>query len=145
VGLVLAGARSAHAQGDEIQVYDGGLTAPGVFNLSWHNNFTPDGEKTPAFLGAITSHHSFNGVSEWAHGVNAWFEAGLYLPLYSHDARIGWKLDGLKLRTLFAVPHAAERAFVYGVNVEYGVNATHWDEKRLKLLIARDLNRSKRP
>jgi hypothetical protein len=121
---------AAFAQGDEIQVYDGGLAAPGVFNLTWHNNFTPDGSKAPEFPGAITSNKSFNGVTEWAYGVNNWFEAGLYLPLYSHDNHLGWKVDGFKLRTLFAVPNAAERTFVYGVNIEYSYNAKYWDTKR---------------
>jgi len=73
----------ARAQSDEIQVYDGGLARTGVFNLTWHNNFTPDGARTPEFPGAITSNKSWNGVPEWAYGVNNWFEAGLYMPLYS--------------------------------------------------------------
>src|SRR5215813_10724969 len=109
----------AFAQGDEIQVYTGELAPIGVFNLTWHNNFTPNGIKEPAFPGAVTSNHSFNGVSEWAYGVTRWFEAGLYLPLYSHDNRLGWEIDGFKLRTLFALPNAAERTFVFGVNLEY--------------------------
>jgi hypothetical protein len=111
-------------------VYDGGLAAPGVLNLTWHNNFTPDGIKTPSFPGAITSNKSLNGVPEWAYGVTDWFEAGLYMPLYSRDDRLGWKVDGFKLRTLFAVPNAADRMFAYGVNVEYSYNAKHWDQKR---------------
>lgn len=124
-------ARAARAQGDEIQVYDGGLAPVGVFNLTVHNNYTPDGLKTPAFPGAVTSHHSFNGVAEWAYGVTRWFEAGLYLPLYSHDEALGWKVDGFKLRTLFAVPDAASRRFFYGANFEFSVNQDHWDDKRI--------------
>ena len=50
LALVLAAAPEiAFAQADEIQVYDGGLAAPGVFNLTLHNNFTPKGIKDPAF------------------------------------------------------------------------------------------------
>jgi len=120
----------ASAQGDEIQVYDGGLAPVGVFNLTWHNNYTPDGIKTPEFPGAVTSNKSFNGVTEWAYGVTNWFEAGLYMPLYSHDDTLGWKVDGFKLRTLFAVPNGDTRKFVYGVNVEYSYNAKYWDNKR---------------
>src|SRR5580693_3128141 len=85
------------AQTDEIQVYDANIAAVGVFNLTWHNNFTPSGINTPAFPGAVTANHSFNGVPEWAYGVTPWFEAGLYLPLYSHDESLGWTLDGFKL------------------------------------------------
>lgn len=120
----------AHAQGDEIQVYDGGLAPVGVFNLTVHNNFTPKGIDTPEFPGAVTSNHSLNGVPEWAYGVTPWFEAGLYMPLYSNDRTLGWTLDGFKLRTLFAVPNAAERTFFYGANFEFSINSKHWDPNR---------------
>ena len=119
------------AQGDEIQVYDGGLADVGTFNLTWHNNFTPKGVKAPAFPGAVVADQSFNGVTEWAYGVTPWFEAGLYLPLYSHDTHLGWTVDGFKLRTLFAVPHADDRRFFYGANFEFSVNSSHWDEHRV--------------
>lgn len=120
----------ARAQADEIQVYDGGLAPVGVFNLTVHNNYTPDGIKEPAFEGGVTSHHSFNGVPEWAYGVTRWFEAGLYLPLYTHDESLGWKIDGFKLRSLFAVPDADSRRFFYGANFEFSINADHWADKR---------------
>jgi len=121
---------AAFAQGDEIQVYDGGLAPVGTFNLTVHNNFTPKGIKTPAFPGAIISHHSLNGVPEWALGVTDWFEAGLYLPLYSIDSVQNAKINGFKLRALFAVPKADERTFFYGANFEFSINAKHWDERR---------------
>ena len=118
------------AQTDEIQVYDGGLAAPGIFNLTWHNNFTPRGITTPAFGGAVVADRSWNGVPEWAYGVTRWFEAGLYLPLYTHDKHAGWGLDGFKLRTLFAVPNADDRTFFYGSNFEFSYNARRWDDRR---------------
>ena len=117
----------AWAQSDEIQVYTGELAPVGVFNLTWHNNYTPSGIKTPAFPGSIISDQSLNGTTEWALGVTDWFEAGLYLPLYSIDKNRGGTFDGWKLRTLFAVPDAANRTFVYGVNFEFSFNAKHWD------------------
>ena len=123
----------ASAQTDEVQVYDGGLATPGTLNLTLHNNFTPSGIKEPAFPGAIVSNDSLNGVPEWAYGVTNWFEAGLYLPLYSIDKDRGAVLDGFKLRTLFAVPNADERTFVYGVNFEFSYNARDWDPKRISL------------
>jgi hypothetical protein len=128
--LVCALPGIAWAQGDEIQVYDGGLASVGVFNLTLHNNFTPNGLKTPAFSGAVVSDKSWNGVPEWAYGVTRWFEAGLYLPLYSRDKDMGWGLDGFKLRTLFAVPDGDNRKFVYGANMEFSFNATRWDTTR---------------
>jgi hypothetical protein len=124
----------ASAQTDEIQVYDGGLAAPGTFNLTLHNNFTPAGVTTPAFAGALVADKSLNGVPEWAYGVTQWFEAGLYLPLYSigkRDRQRSAMLNGFKLRLLFAVPHAADRTFFYGVNFEFSYNARHWDATRL--------------
>jgi hypothetical protein len=121
------------AQTDEIQVYDGGLAAPGTFNLTLHDNYTPSGVATPAFPGALVADKSFNGVPEWAYGVTPWFEAGLYLPLYSvgtTNGATGAMLNGFKLRLLFAVPHADDRTFFYGVNFEFSYNAKHWDAKR---------------
>src|SRR5262249_11122859 len=95
-GLLWAG--TAAAQTAEIQVHDGGLAAPGAFNLTLHNNYVADGSTTPAFAGGVTADKSWNGAFEWAYGAAPWFEAGLYLPLYSHDHRQGWGVNGFKLR-----------------------------------------------
>ena len=48
--LALAGygAGRAQAQTDEIQVYNAEIAKPGVFNLTLHDNYTPDGAKSPA-------------------------------------------------------------------------------------------------
>src|SRR5579872_3590990 len=102
---------SARAQTDEIQVYDAQTAAPGVFNLTWHDNYTPRGRSAPAFAGGLTPEHTLNGVPEWAYGVSEWFEAGLYLPLYSVARDGAVTFDGFKLRALFAVPHADMRSF----------------------------------
>jgi len=118
---------TAPAQTDEIQVYNAEIAAPGVFNLTVHNNYTPDGAKQPAFPGDVISNHSLNGVPEFAYGVTDWFEAGLYLPLYSLRGDGGAQLDGFKLRALFVDPHAADKTFFYGVNFEFSFNSKHWD------------------
>jgi len=118
------------AQTDEIQVYTAEIAAPGVFNLTWHNNFTPDGLRDPAFGGGFSPNHTFNGVTEWAYGVAPWFEAGLYLPLYSITGDGSPMFNGFKLRTLFVLPNAAERSFFYGINFEFSWNAGHWDPHR---------------
>jgi hypothetical protein len=118
------------AQTDEIQVYDGDLAQPGVFNLTLHDNYTPSGRTTPDFPGGIVPNHSLNGVPEWAYGVTDWFEAGLYLPLYSIASNLGPVLNGFKLRALFASPDAGERTFFYGINFEFSYNARHWDPER---------------
>jgi hypothetical protein len=121
---------NALAQTDEIQVYDGGLAQPGVFNLTLHTNFVESGVTDPANPGAVTANRSLNGVPEWAAGVTRWLEVGLYLPVYSYDQRLGWGIDGFKPRALFAVPDADARRFFYGANFEFSVNRKRWDQRR---------------
>jgi len=129
VALVAAPA-VVFAQTDEIQVYDGAIAERGVFNLMVHSNFTPIGLKTPAFPGALVPDKSFNGVTEWAYGVTDWFEAGLYLPLYSISKDRGATVNGGKLRLLFTSPHADQRMLFYAVNFEFSYNSKHWDSRR---------------
>lgn len=125
--LTLIRSNLAHAQTDEIQVYDAQIAEPGIINLTWHNNYTPDGLKQPAFPGGIVPDHALNGVAEWAYGVAPWMEAGLYFPLYSVSSRGATTYDGFKLRALFVAPNAADRSFFYGLNFEFSVNTAHWD------------------
>jgi hypothetical protein len=128
--VIACGCISARAQTDEIQVYDATIVPPSVFNLTLHDNYTPSGRTTPAFPGGIVPDHTLNGVHEWAYGVTDWFEAGLYLPLYSIASNLGPVLNGFKMRALFVSPDAAERAFFYGINFEFSDNARHWDLNR---------------
>jgi hypothetical protein len=118
------------AQTDEIQVYDAEITAPGQFNLTWHNNFTPSGRSEAAFPGGIIPNHALNGVPEWAYGVTDWFEAGAYLPVYTLTGDGRLLFDGVKLRALFVVPNAAERTVFYGLNFELSYNTPHWEASR---------------
>jgi len=129
VGL-LSWAPVAHAQTDEIQVYDAEITAPGRINLTWHNNFTPAGRARAVIPGGVVPEHALNGVPEFAYGVTEWFEAGTYLPIYTltRDGRL--LFDGVKLRALFVSPRAHERRFFYGVNFELGYNTPHWATSR---------------
>ncbi|MBU6297135.1 MAG: hypothetical protein KGJ79_17095 [Alphaproteobacteria bacterium] len=121
---------TAQAQTDEIQVYDGVIAKPGVFNLTLHNNYTPSGRKVPDFAGGLIPDHTLNGVPEWAYGVTDWFEAGLYAPLYSIESNGDVKFNGVKLRALFVSPDAADRTFFYGINFEFSYNSTDWDTRR---------------
>jgi hypothetical protein len=123
------------AQTDEIQVYDAAVDEKGKFNLTWHNNFTPRGVTAPAFPGALIADNSFNGVPEWAYGVTDWFEAGLYMPLYSigklgTNPGVSGMLNGFKIRLLFVAPHAENRQFFYGANFEFSDNSKHWNATR---------------
>ena len=130
LALVCATAGAASAQTDEIQVYDGGLAEPGVFNLTLHTNFIESGLKGQPFPGGVAADKSLNGVPEWAVGVTRWMELGLYLPVYSRDNTMGFGIDGFKPRVLLAVPDADHRRFVYGLNFEFSINAKRWDQKR---------------
>src|ERR1019366_2039773 len=128
--MVLLGAPVAGlAQTDEIQVYDAAIADKGKINLMIHNNFTPNGQKTPAFPCGVQSNHALVGVAEWAYGVTDWFEQGLYLPLYSFSKNDGATYNGFKLRWLFKKPHADEHKFFYGVNFEFSVNQKQWNQR----------------
>lgn len=117
----------ALAQTDEIQVYDATIAPPGTFALDLHGNYTLDGSTAAPFPGGIAPNHTLNGVAEWAYGVTPWFEAGVYLPLYSLSGDGSLTFDGFKVRTLFVSPNAAERRFFYGVNLEFSRNSSHWE------------------
>jgi hypothetical protein len=130
LACVLAWAGAARAQTDEIQVYDAEITAPGQFNLTWHNNFTPSGRRQPAFPGGIIPDHALNGVPEWAYGVTDWLEAGTYLPVYTRSSDGRLRFDGVKLRALLVVPDAHDRTVFYGLNFEFSYNLRHWDVNR---------------
>jgi hypothetical protein len=130
VVLWIVAAGNVQAQTDEIQVYDAEIVAPGKFGLTWHNNFTLKGRTDPSFPGGIATEHTLNGVPELAYGVNDWFEAGVYFPVYSVTGNGDLLFDGAKLRALFVVPHAELRSFFYGVNFELGTNAKHWEPTR---------------
>ncbi len=112
---------------DEIQVYTGDVAAPGIFNLTWHDNYTPSGSRSADIPGGLVDNHSLSGVTEWAYGVTPWFEAGLYLPLYAISSNHGGQLNGAKLRALFVNPDNPTSDFYYGVNFEFSFNAKHWD------------------
>src|SRR5205814_1715663 len=105
-------AAAARAQTDEIQVYNGEIVEPGTFGMTLHNNYIAIGRKQPDFTGGVRPDGSLNGVTEFAYGVNEWFELGAYMPfLYSvtHDGK--FLLNGAKLRALAVVPNAKDRTF----------------------------------
>jgi hypothetical protein len=128
--LCVFASAASHAQTDEIQVYNAEIAAPGVFNLTVHDNYTPVGRAAADYPGGIVPNHALNGVPEWAYGVTDWFEAGLYLPLYSISGNGALTFNGFKVRALFVEPDAANLHFFYGVNFEFSWNTAHWDQSR---------------
>ncbi|MGH6827346.1 MAG: hypothetical protein ACREFW_00375 [Rhizomicrobium sp.] len=125
--LLLAMASPALAVTDEIQVYTGEIEAPGTFGLTWHSNYTPNGVKFPDFPGGLIDNHAYSSVDEWAYGVAPWFEAGLYLPLFSNTENQAWTYNGFKLRALFVQPDNQDKNFYYGMNFEFSWNQKQWD------------------
>ena len=109
---------NALALSDEIQVYTGDAAAPGGFNLTWHNNYTFDGLKTPDFPVGFADNCSLSGVTKWAYSVTPWFEAELFLPLYAVSRNRCAQFNGFKLRKLFVNPDNATSNFYYGVRVQ---------------------------
>src|SRR3984893_16196839 len=122
--ITLLAAATADAQTDEIQVYDAEINNPGVFSVQLHNNYTPIGRKQPGFEGGIAPNHTLNGVPEWALGVTEWLEIGASATGYPRAGA------GCRWRAEFVVPHAAERSFFYGVNLELGFTARYWEPPR---------------
>ena len=124
---LLFSAAPALAVTDEIQVYTGEIMPVGEIGLTWHNNYAFDGLKTPDFPGGLVDNHTYSSVTEWALGVTPWFEAGLYVPLFTHSSNQGWTYNGFKLRALFVQPDNQDKDFYYGVNFEFSWNEKTWD------------------
>jgi hypothetical protein len=129
--LVLLLSPAAFCQTDEIQVYDASIADVGQLSVDWHNNYAVSGRKSAERPQGIVPDHALNGVTEFAYGVAEWFEAGLYLPVYSLRRDGRFEIDSVKLRGLFVTPWAAQRTFFYGVNFELSYNAFHWEATRL--------------
>ena len=126
--LLCCSAAPALAVTDEIQVYTGDIEDVGNLGLTLHNNYTVSGLKEPDFPDDLINNHAYSSVVEWAYGVTPWFEAGLYLPLYSYSANQGWTYNGFKMRALFVQPDNANKDFYYGVNFEFSWNQRQWDQ-----------------
>jgi hypothetical protein len=102
---------------DEIQVYNAEIAPRGTFTLQQHLNYVWSGGPTPDFEGGFASHHTLNGTPELAYGVTDWYEIGAYVP-FAVDSNGTFLPGGVKLRHLLVSPHAADRRFFYGMNLE---------------------------
>ena len=116
---------------DEIQVYNAAIAAVGQFTYQQHLNYVPLGLNEPPFPGGLVSNHSLNGTPEFAYGVTEWWELGLYLPFSVENQQL---LSGaFKVRTLFVSPHADQRDFFYGVNLEFSNTTPKFAQTRWTL------------
>lgn len=102
---------------DEIQVYNAEIAEVGQWTVQQHLNYAFAAPKEPPFPSGFPADHALNGTPEFAYGVTKWFELGWYLPFAASDNR--FLSNGGKIRTLFAVPNAADRNFFYGINFEF--------------------------
>src|SRR6184192_770756 len=142
--LAMASCGSVLAQTDEIQVYDAGIAPVGVFALTWHNNFTTSGARAPENPGGVVPNHSLNGVTEWAYGVTHWFEAGLYLPLYTATPDGAVLVDGFKLRMLLVSPDAAHTTTLARCGTSTRAHSSPTSSLRYSTTVAHPRSRSRR-
>lgn len=122
---------SAHAT-DEIQVYNAEIAPVGVFTLQQHLNYVWSGSTTPDFPGGIASNRTLNGTPELAYGVTDWYELGLYVP-FTFDSDGTFLPGGFKVRQLFVSPHAEDRKFFYGLNMELSYQAPRFSQSAIGL------------
>ena len=133
----LAGAALLAAPGttakatDEIQVYNAGIAAVGQFTIEQHLNYVALGQKDPPFPGGLVSNHSLNGTPEFAYGVADWWELGLYLPFAVQNDQ--FLSNSFKVRSLFVSPHADQRDFFYGINLEFSNTTPKFAQTRFAL------------
>lgn len=120
LGVVLAAAGAVRAAPEEIQVYIDDMSAPGRFGLDVHANFVATGARVDDYPGEQQSLDRFRVTPEFAYGLTANLEAGLYLPLATIDdaGRVG--VDGAKVRLKFIAPRSADQTWFWGVNFELG-------------------------
>jgi len=120
----------ASAQTDEIEVYDASIAEVGQGEFTLHSNYTPVGRTSAQSPSSTVPDHSTNGALEFAYGLREYWELGLYLPVYTVTNDGTFQFDGVKLRTLWVIPHAREQSFFYGLNIEYSYNMPAWDSNR---------------
>jgi hypothetical protein len=104
----------------EIQVYGADLNAPGEFGLELHLNFTPEGDRLPAYPGAAPLDHSGHYSLEASLGALEWLELGGYLLTFS-TPDLGYQYGGWKARAKMVVPRRLTGEFFLGLNVEVGL------------------------
>ncbi len=114
---------------DEIQVYNAEIAEVGQWTFEQHLNYILQGRTRPEFPGGLIPNHSLNGTPELAYGVTEGWELGFYAP-FAVDSRGQFLSDGVKVRTLFVTPHASQRNFFYGVNLELSYSTPEFSQTR---------------
>jgi len=134
LALMLVAGR-AGALSDEIDVYTAEIAAPGVLNLTLHNNYLANAGGDSRSIAGPAAYHSLTGGSEWAYGAAPWLELGVYAPIYTLTRHTRLQFDGAEVRALFVTPHAEDRSLFYGLNLALQINEPAWDPDPLDLEI----------
>jgi hypothetical protein len=119
---------------DEIQVYNAEIAEVGQWTIQQHLNYTWSGHTEPDFPGGFPSNHSLQGTPELAYGLTKWWELGFYAP-FALTGNGELLLNGPKIRSLFVVPDAAKRDFIYGINFELSYQTPPFSQSRYMLEI----------
>ena len=114
---------------DEIQVYNAEIAEVGQWTFQQHLNYILQGRSQPEFPGGLIPNHSLNGTPELAYGVTEGWELGFYAP-FAVDSRGQFLSNGVKVRTLFVIPHASQRNFFYGINLEFSYSTPEFSQTR---------------
>jgi hypothetical protein len=77
----------------------------------------------------LVPNHALNGTPEFAYGMTDWWEVGFYIP-FAVSGGGAFLSNGAKFRSLFAVPHAGERNFFYGINFEVSYETPPFSQTR---------------
>jgi hypothetical protein len=124
---------ASHAQAvDEIQVYNAEIANRGQFTLQQHLNYVWRGSTEAEFDGGFAPNRTLNGTPELAYGVTDWYEVGLYAP-FAVDSSGTFLPGGVKLRHLFVSPHAEDRKFFYGLNIELSWQSARFSQDPIGL------------
>jgi hypothetical protein len=127
--IVLIASAGAGFADDEIQIYNAQIAAVGQWTFEQHLNYTFNGRKQADFPGGLVPNHALNGTPEFAYGMTDWWEIGFYVA-FAVSGSGAFLSNGAKIRTLFAVPHAGERNFFYGVNFELSYETPAFSQTR---------------
>jgi hypothetical protein len=127
--LIVTGTAIAARADDEIQIYNADIAEVGQWTIEQHLNYTFDGRKVPDFPGGLVANHALNGTPEFAYGMTPWWEIGFYTP-FAVNSGGQFLSNGVKFRSLFAVPDAAKRDFFYGINFELSYETPPFSQTR---------------
>ena len=128
----------ARAQTDEIQVYDGELTAPGKFNLTWHNNFTPNG----AHDACVSRREHRRRVVQRRHrmgvGRDAVVRSGtVFAAIQPRQESTEEPTTASNFVRCSRFRTRRSDRFFYGANFEFSINQKNWDENHSRLKCVR--------